>query len=306
MAKSTFQLSDGTDVTTKEPEKEGQEQEVVEFALKDFVDELREDLASNKITLPTLPDVAIEALLIVNDIDTSASDLVKVIHKDTAITARLIRYANSPLYHGLQPITSIKPAITRIGFERVKSAIYTVSMKEVFETTYLPIEQRMKELWSHSVQVATYGASLAKRYTSLDPDIALVAGLIHDIGKIPILIKACEHKELTENPEFLDQVLTKLHSNLGGVILKLWKFDPLMVTVVTEHEDLKRNPGNAPVDYADIIQVANIMSYEGTEHPLATIDRETIAAFARLKTNDADQEAAKVDAEEISKIFNQP
>ena len=144
MAKSSFQLSDGTSVTTKAPAEEGQGQELEDFSLKAFVDELRGDLASNKITLPTLPDVAMEALLVVNDVDSSASDLVKVIHKDTAITARLIRYANSPLYHGLQPITSIKPAITRIGFDRVKSAIYTVSMKEVFKTTYTPIEQRMK------------------------------------------------------------------------------------------------------------------------------------------------------------------
>jgi len=303
MAKSTFQLSDGTNVTTKAPADEEQGQELEDFSLKAFVDDLREDLASNKITLPTLPDVAMEALLIVNDVDTSASDLVKVIHKDTAITARLIRYANSPLYHGLQPITSIKPAITRIGFDRVKSAIYTVSMKEVFKTTYTPIEQRMKALWAHSVKVGTYGATLAKQYTSLDPDIALVAGLIHDIGKIPILIKACEYRELTENPEYLDQLLTKLHSKLGGVILKLWKFDPLMIMVATEHENIQRDPGNAPVDYADVIQVANIMSHEKTEHPLAKVDRDKIAAFARLKTNEADQETTRADAEEMSRIF---
>ena len=120
---------------------------------------------------------------------------------------------------------------------------------------------------------------------------------------IPILIKACEYRELTENPEYLDQLLAKLHSKLGGVILKLWKFDPLMVMVTTEHENLKRNPGDAPVDYADIIQVANIMSHEGTEHPLAKIDREQIASFTRLKTNETDQEATKADAEEISRIF---
>jgi putative nucleotidyltransferase with HDIG domain len=303
MAKSTFTLSDGSPVSTTPPEEQEEEKELEEFSLKAFVDELKEDLASNKITLPTLPNVAMEALLVVNDVDSSASDLVKVIHRDTSITARLIRYANSPLYHGLQPITSIKPAITRIGFDRVKSAIYTVSMKEVFKTAYLPIEQRMKGLWEHSVSVGTFGASLAKTYTNLDPDTALVAGLIHDIGKIPILIKACEHQELINKPAFLDDVLTKLHSKLGGVILKLWKFDPMMIQVVTEHENLNRNPGGAPVDYVDLIQAANIMSYEGTDHALAKIDRDKIASFKRLKPSEEGQEAIKADAEEISKIF---
>ncbi|MCU7856295.1 MAG: phosphohydrolase, partial [Candidatus Thiodiazotropha sp. (ex Lucinoma borealis)] len=85
----------------------------------------------------------------------------------------------------------------------------------------------------------------------------------------------------------------------GGSILKLWKFDQHVIDVAAEHEDLDRDPGDAPVDYVDVVQVANITVHEGTEHPLATIDRSTIKAFSRLKQSGEesglDEETKKVE-----------
>lgn len=299
MAKSTFQLSDGTSVSTGKPE----ELEPDAFSAKAFVNELREELATNKLALPTLPNLAVEALFIINDIDSSVDDLVKVIHKDTSITARLIRYANSALFRGVDPVSTIKPAVTRIGFAQVKNAIYAVSMKEVFSTAFKPIEKRMHALWTHSVNIGAHAATLAKQNPGLDPNMALVGGLIHDIGKIPLLVKACEHKELCENSKYLDMLLIKLHPKLGSNVLKAWKFDPRLVAVAAEHESIGRNPGNAPVDYVDLIQVANIMSYEDTDHPLAKIDRSKVKSFARIKTGGNEASGAKENSQEIGEIF---
>jgi putative nucleotidyltransferase with HDIG domain len=281
MPKSVFHLSDGAAVTSSTPE-ERVKQDLEAFSVKDFLNDVREDLLANKIYLPTLPTVALEALLVVNDADSSAADLEKVIAKDAALTARLIRFANSPVYRGIDPVTSIKLAITRIGFQRVKNAVYAVSMKEVFRTPIRVIEQRMERLWTHSVKVGAMAAIMAKKQSRLDPDTALVAGLVHDIGYIPLLIKACEYQKLTENPDFLDRILFKMHSQVGSGIVKLWKFDPMIVAVTAEHEDLGRNPGGAPVDYVDLVQVANILAHKGTQHPLAKVDRNSVKAFARI------------------------
>jgi len=281
MNKSVFHLSDGAPVDL-EGEKKKQQQVQEESAVKDFVESVRQDLLANNIYLPTLPSLALEALVIINDADSSASDLEKVISRDAALTARLIRYANSPLYRGLNTITSIKPAITRIGFQRVKNAVYAVSMKEVFRTSVKMVEKRMEDLWSHSVKVGAQAAILARGQAGLDADIALVAGLVHDIGYIPLLIKACSFENLINNPEGLDKILYKLHAQLGGSILKLWKFDPVVVAVAAEHENLQRDPGDAPVGYVDLIQVANILAHEGSGHRLAKVDRATVKAFSRL------------------------
>lgn len=288
MPKSVFHLSDGAPVTSMTPE-ERSKQELEAFSVKDFVNEVREDLLANKVYLPTLPTLALEALLVINDADSSAADLEKIISKDAALTARLIRYANSPLYRGVHAVTSIKLAITRIGFQRVKNAVYAVSMKEVFRTPVKVVEQRMEKLWAHSVKVGAHAAILAKNQRGLDPDTALVAGLVHDIGYIPLLIKACEYEKLIENPDYLDRIMLKLHAQVGGTIVKLWKFDPRIVAVTAEHEDLARDPGTSPVDYVDLIQVANILAHEGSNHPLAGTDRNSVRAFARIKLENVRQ-----------------
>ena len=288
MTKSVFFLSDGEVVDTK-TEEEQEQQRLESSTTKAFVESVREDFLANKIYLPTLPALALEALIVINDVDSSAADLEKVISRDAALTARLIRYANSPLYRGMNTIASIRPAITRIGFQRVKNAVYAVSMKEVFRTSVKEIEKRMDGLWNHSVKVGAQAAMLAKGQPGLDSDVALVAGLVHDIGHIPLLIKACKYKELIDKPEFLDRVLHKLHPQLGGSILKLWKFDQHVIEAAAQHEDLDRDPGDdAPVDYVDIVQVANITAHEGSNHFLASIDRTDIKAFARLKQVDDD------------------
>ena len=282
MSKSVFHLSDGSPVTSINAEERAR-QELENFSVKDFVSDVREDLLANKIYLPTLPTLALEALLVINDAGSSAADLEKIISKDAALTARLIRFANSPIYRGTHGVTSIKLAITRIGFQRVKNAVYAVSMKEVFRTPVKLIEQRMERLWAHSVKVGAHAAMLAKKQHNLDPDTALVAGLVHDIGYIPLLIKACEYTKLIEHPDYLDRLLLKLHLQVGGSIAKLWKFDPLIASVVADHEDLNRDIGSAPVDYVDLVQVANILAHEGTDHPLAKIDRNKVKAFTRVK-----------------------
>jgi putative nucleotidyltransferase with HDIG domain len=298
MTKSVFYLSDGAPVEAEDIQ-QARSKERENSIIKPFLDAVKEDLVANEIYLPTLPALALEALVVINDADSSAHDLEKVISRDAALTARLIRYANSPLYRGLNTIASIKPAITRIGFQKVKNAVYAVSMKEVFRTSEKEIERRMNGLWTHSVKVGAQAAILAKGQPGLDPDVALVAGLVHDIGHIPLLIKACNFPQLIANPEFLDKVLLKLHTQLGGSILKLWKFDKHVIDVAAQHEDLKRDPGDAPVDYVDLVQVANIISYEDTDHPLANVDRTTIKAFSRLeKASDdksLDEETKKVE-----------
>jgi putative nucleotidyltransferase with HDIG domain len=306
MAKASFTLSDGTKVST--PSEEEEQNKLPDgFSVEAFVNGLEDDLHNNRLRLPTLPTIAVEALMVINDEKSSAKDLVKVISKDTSITARLIRYANSPLYSGLYTVTAIKPAITAIGFQRVKHAIYAVSMHEVFRTSRTDIQRRMEKLWAHSVKVAADAAALAKAKSSLDPDVALVAGLIHDIGKIPLLIKACDYVELAGNDIYLEHLLDELHTGMGRDILQFWDFDPDLVAVAAEHEDLGRTTQDATPDYVDLIQVANILAYQGMDHRLGNIDKGKVGAFARLGlTAEPDgEDDSEMDVQGVKDVFGE-
>ena len=253
------------------------------FNPKTFALELRDDIQQNRIKLPTLPALSLEALIVVNDAGSSMADVSKIISKDTSMAARLVRYANSPLYRGINNVASVRAAITRIGMDAVRHAILSLAMRDVFTTGISSIRVRMEALWEHSVVVATKSALLAEQFSHLNRDEAMLAGLIHDVGAIPILIKAKDHQVLLDDEKKLDKLINALHMSVGKFMLGLWNFDPAMIDVAANHDRLDRKPPGEQVDYVDIVQVANILSYEQCEdHRFAALDTEKIPAFQRV------------------------
>lgn len=252
------------------------------FDMKAFANDLVEDIEKNRIRLPTLPAISLEALLVVNDAGSSMADVARIIAKDTSMAARLVRYANSPLYRGVNTVSSVKAAITRIGFDAVKNAILSLAMRDVFTTAFRPIQARMEALWTHSVDVATKATLLADRFPHLNKDEAMLAGLIHDVGTIPILIKAKEYPVLLEKESNLDKVIDKLHMPVGKFLLSRWNFDPALVEVAAQHDRIDRVPKGREVEYVDIIQVANILSHQGGESRWSGIEIESNLACQRV------------------------
>ncbi len=249
----------------------------------DFVGKLKADLQNNGIQIPTLPDLSLQALFTINRDDSSIDDVTAVVARDTAMATRLVRYANSPAYRGLTRCATIKSAITRLGLQKTKNILLTMSMKEVFKTGHRSIKERMERLWEHSMEVAALSMLISLRHRHLDGEVALLAGLVHDIGVIPILNKAKDVDEIVQNDEQLGMIIASLHGAVGKAVLKAWNFEPDLIAVVAEHENLKRDPGDdVPVDYVDVVQAANVESYQATRHRLGRINRLHIPAYRRL------------------------
>ncbi|MCG5493115.1 HDOD domain-containing protein [Ectothiorhodospira variabilis] len=274
----------------------------------EFVADLRADLQGNGIQIPTLPDVSIQALFTINRDDSSIDDVTSVVARDTAMAARLIRYANSPLYRGLTRCATIKSSITRLGLEKTKNVLLSLAMRDVFSTGHRGIRQRMETLWEHSVEVAVVSTLLARRYRHLDQEEALLAGLIHDVGVIPILNKAKNVDVIVENEKHLSLIIASLHMAVGKAVLKAWNFEQELIDVAAEHDNLGRDPGDdKPIDYVDIVQAANIESYQSTRHRLASVDRMKVASLRRLGATPEDPTLPWDDdptaMQQISRIF---
>jgi len=267
------------------------------FNAKRFALELRDDIEQNRIKLPTLPTLSLEALLVVNDADSSMADVAGIICKDTSMAARLVRYANSPLYRGINNVSSVKAAITRIGIDAVKHAILSLAMRDVFTTAYRSIQSRMEALWAHSVLVASKSALLAEHFPHLNTDEAMLAGLIHDVGVIPILIKATESPILLDDEEKLDKLVRALHMSVGKFMLNHWNFDAALVDVAANHDRLDREPPSSKVDYVDIVMVANILAHDGEGTLFESHDFPSIPAFQRVGLELIDKVQSIPDAE---------
>lgn len=252
------------------------------FDIKGFALQIRGDIQHNRIKLPTLPAISLEALLIVNDACSSMADVARIVGKDASMAARLVRYANSPLYRGINNVTSVKAAITRIGIDAVKHAILSLAMRDVFTTAFKSIQIRMEALWEHSVAVAAKAALLSEQFAHLNREEAMLAGLIHDVGVIPILIKAKDHPILLDDEAKLDKLVQALHMSVGKFMLSLWNFDESLVEVAATHDKLDRKPTGEQVDYVDLVQVANILSHDQPDHRYGRIDQAKIPAFKRV------------------------
>ncbi|HDJ85589.1 MAG TPA: HDOD domain-containing protein, partial [Chromatiales bacterium] len=122
---------------------------------------------------------------------------------------------------------------------------------------------------------------LAARIPGLSPDQAMLAGLLHDIGVLPILTHAENSPQLRGDMITLDRLVVEYHPQIGAKILSSWKFPPSLVAVAAEHENLQRDP-DGPPDLVDVVIVANLQSYLGGTPNHAQVDWSTVPAFRRL------------------------
>jgi putative nucleotidyltransferase with HDIG domain len=247
---------------------------------KRFLQELLTDLEKNQLVLPTLPEVALRVRDAVDDEDATVADISKVIATDAALSARIIQVANSPLMRASKEIDNLDMAVNRLGMKLIRDMVISMVMEQMFQATSDVTDRKLREIWEHSTSVAAICHALASAFTKLSPEQAMLAGLVHDIGALPILTKAEDFPELLENEAELNLIIRKLHPKIGKAILQAWNFPAELVKVAAEHEDLSRN--SEQVDFVDVVTVANLQSYMGSNHPLANEDWSNIPAFAKL------------------------
>ena len=219
-------------------------------------------MQSDKLALPTIPDVSFKIRRAINDDNANNSKIARVVQIDPSITARLIQISNSPLYRGRRKIESCPEALTRLGLRASQDIITAFSMKAVFNAKSPIIRKKMQELWAHSSNVASISAVFAHKTPGFDPDRAMLAGLIHDIGIVPILTYADKQPEILENPKDLVETVKKLRADIGVQIIRKWDFPSDFEDVIINAENWRRTGSDKP-DYTDIVMIAQLHSFIG-------------------------------------------
>lgn len=266
-----------------------------------LITEILTDLKANRLKLPALPQVALKINSIIDGPDATAKKIAQVISTDTALSARMIQVANSPMFRVGSTAENVQTAVTRMGMGTVRNIVTSFLVSQLFHTKHDVLKKRLMRVWSHSAHVAAISHVLANRFSKLKPDEAMLAGLVHDIGKLPLILKAEDHTELANDSACLDTLDEKLHPALGKVIVQTWGFAPDMVTAVAEHENLTRN--SEKIDLADVVTVANLLSYVGKQRHNTQTNWAEIPAFNKLDLGPEDSIAALEEArDEIAEI----
>ena len=238
--------------------------------------QLYEDLNSNQLLLPSLPDVAIRVGQAVNHDLADAHRVARVIENDPAITAKLIKVANSARYGGRATTATLPDAITRIGLNTTHSLVITFALRELFRCNLPTLNEFMRELWEQARNVGAICHILAKRQGELEPESALLAGLVHNIGSVAIVTYARDFPELTTDPENLREVAERLKGQLGKMILSHWEFPESLVKAMVESADRSHE---GPCDMGDLVVIARQHIAADADQPA---DSPELPAYAKL------------------------
>lgn len=250
-------------------------------SVQDFLVHVKTELDANRLVLPTLPDIALKVRDAVTKGDASAEKLAEMITSDAALSARLIQVANSPLYRGASEVRNIQMAVTRLGNTTIRTLITSLVMQQMFKPSSSTLETYFRSIWEQGVNVSAICRALSSFVPHLNSDEAMLAGLIHQIGKLPILTLVEKIPEFRDSPSRLDKLLEKAHPHIGKMIMETWNFPEELKSVASDYVDFHRTH-DGPADYIDLVQVAFLQSIAGTDHPACRVDWATVPAFAKV------------------------
>ncbi len=249
-----------------------------------LLEEIKTALEQEHINLPAMPDIAIKIREAFKDEQYEVSQIARLIQTEVGLTAYVLKIANSPLHRGPIPIETAKHAICRLGQHSVQSIVLTYTMRALFKSSSPTLKVLLQDQWQESTSIAAISAILAERCEDFDPDQALLAGLLQDIGGLPI-IDWLAHKKVPENELEAEFVRLKdsLSGHIGEMILESWGFSDKLVEVVKAREDWQRDSG-AEVDTADIVTIARHHYYMSINRQRPDI--QEIAAYHKLPFKD--------------------
>lgn len=248
---------------------------------KMLFNDMLEAIESNRLPLPTQPEIAIQIQEISQNPHVTIDDLNEVLVKDPGLTARIMRIANSPLIRGHVTITTLKIALSRLGTQFVANMAIGLAMEQLFHATSKVVDVKMKDAWRESGQIASVSFVLANHTKICPPEEAMLAGLLQDIGLLPMLTYADKHQRVLKDMETFLSFLHKYSSKLGTSILTSWQF-PRGIACVPQNVNNMTRTNNVP-DMSDLVLIAKIYVMSKSEHPIALIDPTQISAYERLK-----------------------
>jgi HD-like signal output (HDOD) protein len=230
-----------------------------------FVERLAQDLRDERLELPAFPEAVIRIQRVLQSPDTRADDVVRILSSEPALAARLLRMANSAEFRRVdQNITDLKTAVARMGFNMVRSVAVAFAMRQLRrKDSYSAAAQlQLEHAWEDSLAASASCFVIAKRFTRLNPDQALLTGLLHVLGRLYIIMRAKDTAELSDAE--MRQVIDGWHASIGKAILESWGL-PEELQHAVAHQDELESQQDGVVSLTDVLIAAKLLSNNETD-----------------------------------------
>lgn len=255
----------------------------------EFLKELSAELASGDIRLPSFPDVAQRVQRALEDPRATPDQVARVIGIDAALAVRILRLSNSAfLKPSGKPVTELQQAVHRLGHQLIRCTAVSFALQQMSAgPSVTALRPQLHELWRKGTLVASIAYVLARETRAANPDEALVAGLMHNIGSLYITVRAHQHGAAMDADDAATRVLHNGHPRIAGAILGNWKFAPSIVSAVS-NQNASSLPASGAGPLTDVliaaISLVPCVFYRGLLDETVT----AVPAFQRLALDTAD------------------
>jgi HD-like signal output (HDOD) protein len=224
-----------------------------------------EETATRISDVSTLPHVVLQILDVVNDPDSSASDLKSAVEMDPSLTARLLRTVNSAAYRARIEIRTVHHAIAYLGFTVVRNVALTSTVADIFKNDMTIGSYSRRKLWRHLVSVGAASRMIAARSGIRDFENAFLAGLLHDFGII-LLDQNC-HPQFVDTLESLqagetlcqaeERFFGFTHTEIGAAVARQWNLPSTAIAAMLHHHDAQ----TCPDDNRRVVEVVELANF---------------------------------------------
>jgi HD-like signal output (HDOD) protein len=213
-------------------------------------------------TIATLPEVTAKIISTVENPNSTAAQLHKIVAHDPALVTRILKVVNSAFYGLPGQIGSIERAIVLLGLNAVKNIAVAASIGQLFRGSKLCDGYTAKDLWTHCIATAVAARDITRQMKQPWADEAFLCGMIHDIGLLislqlypEQLRQVCDQAKAGGSfAELEKQIIGVDHQMLGMALAEQWKFPRTCQMVAGHHH----NPQAIPLDSRLLVSLVYI------------------------------------------------
>jgi HD-like signal output (HDOD) protein len=249
-----------------------------------FVERLALDMQDARFELPAFPEAVLRVQRALQSPDTSAGDVVDILSSDAGLAARILRIANSAAFRPpAGEITDLRNAVNRLGFNTVRTIAVDFAMRQLRRRNdYSEAARReIEAVWRDGLKVASLCYVIARHYTNVNADQALLTGLLHGLGRLYIVMRAEEMRDVCEVD--LREVANGWQAPIGKAILETWGLPEALQHAVEHQDDLDGEPAEDAVNLTNILVAAKVLNGD----PSSAADLPALSWLNLMKELDA-------------------
>lgn len=226
-----------------------------------------DDIVASLENMPEVPVAALQVSGMLDDPDTDAQDLAKVIMMDPSLTAQILKICNSAEYGFSRKIATISEAVSILGYAVLKRVIYTIISHGYLNRPVVGYALDKGDLWENAVTCGAYARFIATKVQFKDPELAFIGALLRDIGKIALEgylvgrendLEEATRSDKSSFAQAEEKVLGVSHTTVGAKLAAHWKLPESLAKVIVYHHEPSALPENTTPDDRKLVSIVHL------------------------------------------------